>query len=93
MTLRQQALQALRADDPREKAAQAIALHARAAHLAIEPTAPADPGPLPGRPERPHLIHPARVARRSPAKPEGLAALLHAIAHIEFNAIKFVYKR
>jgi uncharacterized ferritin-like protein (DUF455 family) len=27
------------------------------------------------------------VPRRSPAKPEGLAALLHAIAHIEFNAI------
>jgi uncharacterized ferritin-like protein (DUF455 family) len=32
-------------------------------------------------------VHPARVPRRSPAKPEGLAALLHAIAHIEFNAI------
>ena len=87
MTLRQQALQALRTADPREKAAHAIALHARAGQLAIEPAAPADPGPLPGRPERPHLIHPARVARRSPAKPEGLAALLHAIAHIEFNAI------
>jgi uncharacterized ferritin-like protein (DUF455 family) len=27
------------------------------------------------------------VPRRSPNKPEGLAALLHAIAHIEFNAI------
>jgi len=27
------------------------------------------------------------VPRRSPFKPEGLAALLHAIAHIEFNAI------
>jgi uncharacterized ferritin-like protein (DUF455 family) len=27
------------------------------------------------------------VPRRSPARPEGLAALLHAIAHIEFNAI------
>jgi uncharacterized ferritin-like protein (DUF455 family) len=33
------------------------------------------------------LIHPAKVPRRSPFKPEGLAALLHAIAHIEFNAI------
>jgi uncharacterized ferritin-like protein (DUF455 family) len=32
-------------------------------------------------------VHPAKVPRRSPAKPEGLAALLHAIAHIEFNAI------
>jgi uncharacterized ferritin-like protein (DUF455 family) len=33
------------------------------------------------------------VPHRSPAKPEGLAALLHAIAHIEFNAIKKGYKR
>jgi len=42
---------------------------------------------VPGRPDEPVLVHPARVPRRSPAKPEGLAALLHAIAHIEFNAI------
>jgi uncharacterized ferritin-like protein (DUF455 family) len=87
MPLRQEALQALRTPDPRAKAAETTALHARAAQLSIEPAAPADPGPLPGRPERPRLIHPARVPRRSPAKPEGLAALLHAIAHIEFNAI------
>lgn len=32
------------------------------------------------------LAHSA-VARRSPATPEGRAVLLHAIAHIEFNAI------
>ncbi len=36
---------------------------------------------------RPELIHPAKVPRRSPFTPSGLAALLHAIAHIEFNAI------
>ncbi len=42
---------------------------------------------LPGRPPRHALVHPAHVPRRSPFKPEGLAALLHAIAHIEFNAI------
>ena len=77
----------MQATDPRAKAAGTIALQAGAAQLAIEPAAPHDAGPLPGRPERPRLIHPARVAKRSPAKPEGLAALLHAIAHIEFNAI------
>lgn len=32
-------------------------------------------------------LRPAQVPRRSPFKSEGLAALLHAIAHIEFNAI------
>lgn len=87
MELRHRALQALRERDPRAKAAQATALLAQARELPLSPHAPADAGPLPGRPDRPRLVHPARVPRRSPAKPEGLAALLHAIAHIEFNAI------
>ena len=41
----------------------------------------------PGRPERPALIAHTAVPRRKPGTPEGHAALLHAIAHIEFNAI------
>jgi uncharacterized ferritin-like protein (DUF455 family) len=67
--------------------ALAQALHRDAQGLAIEADRPSPEAPLPGRPEKPDLVHPARVPRRSPAKPEGLAALLHAIAHIEFNAI------
>jgi uncharacterized ferritin-like protein (DUF455 family) len=42
---------------------------------------------LPGRPLKPALVRPAEVPRRSPASPEGRAALIHAVAHIEFNAI------
>lgn len=42
---------------------------------------------LPGKPERPELAHPAKVPRRSPTTLEGRAATMHAIAHIEFNAI------
>ncbi len=87
MELRQRALQVLCIADPGQKAAQARELWARVASLAIADCAPAAPPRLPGRPARPELIHPARVPRRSPFKPEGLAALLHAIAHIEFNAI------
>ena len=41
----------------------------------------------PGRPDRPELIDPSRVPRRRLGSPEGRAALVHAIAHIEFNAI------
>lgn len=41
----------------------------------------------PGRPERPLLVEPKDVARRSPFTAEGHAALMHSIAHIEFNAI------
>ncbi|MEZ5703805.1 MAG: ferritin-like domain-containing protein [Burkholderiaceae bacterium] len=42
---------------------------------------------LPGRPPRLTLIPPTEVPQRSPFTPEGLAALVHAICHIEFNAI------
>lgn len=41
----------------------------------------------PGRPLAPALVLASQVPRRAPGSPAGLAALLHAIAHIEFNAI------
>jgi len=85
--LRGLALAALALADPPAKAQAAQALHAQAQALSIAAHAPVPDLPLPGRPARPELVHPARVPRRSPFKPEGLAALLHAIAHIEFNAI------
>jgi uncharacterized ferritin-like protein (DUF455 family) len=85
--LRSLALAALALADPQAKAQAARSLHAQAASLPIAARAPVPDLPLPGRPARPELVHPARVPRRSPFKPEGLAALLHAIAHIEFNAI------
>ena len=87
MELRQLALQALCIAEPRPKVAAALELGRQAAGLPVAHHAPAVLAPLPGRPARPLLVHPARVPRRSPFKPQGLAALLHAIAHIEFNAI------
>ncbi len=42
---------------------------------------------LPGRPPRPLLVPPREVRQRSMASVEGRAALIHALAHIEFNAI------
>jgi uncharacterized ferritin-like protein (DUF455 family) len=87
MELRQRALQALCTPEPEAKVAAVLAASAAVAGLAVEPDAPVPAAAVPGRPPRPELIHPARVPRRSPFKPEGLAALLHAIAHIEFNAI------
>jgi len=41
----------------------------------------------PARPERPILLPPNEVPRRRIGSPEGRAALLHAVAHIELNAI------
>ncbi len=43
--------------------------------------------PLPGRPTLPRLVPAKDVPSRSPFTLEGRAALLHAICHIEFNAI------
>jgi uncharacterized ferritin-like protein (DUF455 family) len=40
-----------------------------------------------GRPARPPLVHPSAVPKRKLGSKEGHAALIHAIAHIEFNAI------
>jgi uncharacterized ferritin-like protein (DUF455 family) len=90
MELRQRALQVLCLADPMDKAAAAqellAAARAGAAPLDTAALLPA-PGGLPGRPGRPRLVPPEQVPRRSPFTPEGRAALLHAIAHIEFNAI------
>jgi uncharacterized ferritin-like protein (DUF455 family) len=40
-----------------------------------------------GRPSRPELVAPAKLAQRRLGSVEGQAALIHAVAHIEFNAI------
>ena len=42
---------------------------------------------IPGRPAHPLLVSPKEVPQRSLGNIEGRAALIHALAHIEFNAI------
>ena len=42
---------------------------------------------IPGRPQKPELVAPRLVKRRSLQTAEGRAALIHALTHIEFNAI------
>ena len=46
-----------------------------------------EPAGLPGWPARPVLVPPAQLPARSAFDSAGRAALLHAVAHIEFNAI------
>jgi len=88
MPLREAALAALLADDPALKVVQVRALHARADDAPLDPAAAlAEPPGVPGRPARPRLVPPKDVPARSPFTREGRAALLHAVAHIEFNAI------
>ena len=40
-----------------------------------------------GRPAQPSLVAPKALAQRRLSTPEGQAAMIHAVAHIEFNAI------
>lgn len=86
--LRRAALALLECADPIDKAERVRALAAERDTLRLDPAAELQPAaPLPGRPLRPALVPPKEVPQRSPATREGRAALLHAIAHIEFNAI------
>ncbi len=88
MTLRERALHILCVQDPATKASQARALYEELRTLTIGThDTLAEPPQLPGRPARPRLVPPKDVPTRSPFTLEGRAALLHAIAHIEFNAI------
>jgi len=86
--LRQLALQALMEPDSQQKVLLALDLWAQAATLIIATDASFEaPAGLPGCPARPELHLHLNAPRRSPFTKEGLAALLHAVTHIEFNAI------
>lgn len=88
MPLRECALQVLRMADPAGKARQSRELFERLDAHAIDAVPRlAEPPDLPGRPALPRLVEPKQVPTRTPFTLEGRAALLHAIAHIEFNAI------
>lgn len=50
-----------------------------------------DPIGAPGRPLRPRLVMPRDVPQRGLGTDEGRAALVHAVAHIEFNAINLAW--
>ncbi len=43
--------------------------------------------PVPGRPDRPELVAPRELAARGLGSADGRAALIHAVAHTEVNAI------
>ena len=59
--------------------------------LAVDPAAAGEAFDAPGRPPRPELVPPRELPRRRLGSPGGQAALVHAIAHIEFNAINLAW--
>lgn len=75
--------------DPEVKVQQAFELYAawQKGDLVFDEAWPVDVISEPGRPLRPELVSPREVPRRKMTTPKGRAALIHALAHIEFNAI------
>ncbi len=51
------------------------------------PVGTASPPLRPARPDTPELLSPREMPRRRPGSPHGRLALLHAVAHIELNAV------
>ena len=91
ITLADMAVQVLTTSDGRAKTALGRAHAARwfAARTDGTPrqVGSAAPPAQPARPAKPDLLNPRDVPRRRPGSPTGRIALLHAVAHIELNAV------
>ncbi|MBY6004651.1 ferritin-like domain-containing protein [Salipiger bermudensis] len=90
-TLSEMAVEVLTTADGREKTALSHA-HARAWRASREagtpiPLGTAQPPLRPSRPDAPELLDPRDVPKRKPGSEKGRIALLHAVAHIELNAV------
>jgi len=80
---------ALLEDDPLTKTKQVERLYADFTSTQVDMSThdAVDTIEIPGRPSRPQLARPSKVARRNLTTELGRVALVHAICHIEFNAI------
>lgn len=79
--------------DPAAKVAGTRATAARvlSGELVRGPAGGHQPVALPGRPQQPVLVAPRELHQRGLDRPDGRAALIHAVAHIEFNAINLAW--
>ena len=87
------AARCLQAQEPDQKAdlTRAAAAAWRGGALTPDAASPVAPIGKPGRPPRPLLVAPRELPRRSPQSTKGRAALIHAVAHIELNAIDLAW--
>lgn len=94
LSLGEAALHCLNACNPEEKikVTREVARLWKAGDLQVDFTFTVDCLPdVPGRPGLPRLVRPRELPRRKLASTVGRAALIHAIAHIEFNAINLAW--
>jgi len=91
--LRKSALQCLLTSAPLEKVAQTQDLYQRwqAGEVTLNSSEIFDVPDVPGRPDKPELVAPHDLPRRRNTAESGNASLIHAITHIEFNAINLAW--
>jgi len=91
LTLAEMAVEVLCTADGHEKTAlsrrHAATWQAARAKGAPLPVGRATPPDRPARPAQPALLDPRDVPRRRPGSAQGRIAMLHAVAHIELNAV------
>ncbi|MDX8410451.1 MAG: ferritin-like domain-containing protein [Mariprofundaceae bacterium] len=89
----EQAAACLALNDVEEKLARTrrLAEDWRNGRLGLRNSGEILPAACAGRPQRPRLVAPNRLPKRGLGCPLGRASMLHAIAHIEFNAINLAW--
>ena len=91
-TLGEAAVRVLLTPDPVEKAAQSIIATTEWRDGVLAPDCKTAPPDRPARPAKPELLPPRNMPKRRKAGTKSTRiALLHAIAHIEFNAIDLAW--
>lgn len=93
ITLFESAKRCIHACEPEEKLrlTEEAALDWAQGQLSLEAREAVEPIGTPGRPVRPVLVPPRLLAGRGLGSREGRAALIHAVAHIELNAIDLAW--
>lgn len=91
MTLTERAIEVITTASPAEKVRLTRLYTAAWAAGEISEVGNTAPPDRPARPDRPELCAPGAMPKRSKAGEKGRIALLHALAHIELNAIDLAW--
>ena len=90
-SLAEAAVAVLACADPAEKVRETLRMAALWQAGGIDRIGAAAPLDHPGRPAKPEILAPNKMRRRGTGGVAGRIALLHALAHIEFNAIDLAW--